>query len=613
MGRITVNKKEKKPKPKYNMFQNVGFMLKTAAEAKEKKIFAITAALILLSVGNGLLSIYAAPLVIRGLQENASLQSLLLTVLWVFSSMALIDTAYTYINVNAPYPKISVRMHILKKVNEKACTVSFQSRLETRYRELSRGAYSYCSNNNSATEAIWNTLFSLGSSIIGFVVFVVMLTAVQPVLLAIVVVTSLIGYFSTNYINGYGYRHREERDKTENRRWYVNDVTESLEAAKDIRIFNMQPWLTALAREADEVMTAFHRKAASVYIWSKIIDLVLTFLQNGAAYVYLIGAVVLGRMDVATFTLCFAVVGNFTGRFTEILGGFNTLYRQSLDISALREFLEYPEPFRFEGGVIPEHIGTVELRNVSYRYPGTEKDVLSGIDLTLRPGERLAIVGLNGAGKTTLARIVCGLLDPTEGTVLVNGVDLKEYNRGAYYKCFSAVFQDFSILAETIARNISQTDGEQDMAKVISCAKQAGIDEKISSLKDGYETHLNRSVYDDAIDLSGGEKQRLMLARALYKDGEFLLLDEPTAALDPLAEADIYNKYNEITAGKTAIYISHRLASTRFCDRIILLDGAVIAEEGTHEELISIGGKYAEFFEVQSRYYREEGGENEEE
>ena len=250
---------------------------------------------------------------------------------------------------------------------------------------------------------------------------------------------------------------------------------------------------------------------------------------------------------------------------------------------------------------------------MSYRYPGTEKDVLSGIDLTLRPGERLAIVGLNGAGKTTLARIVCGLLDPTEGTVLVNGVDLKEYNRGAYYKCFSAVFQDFSILAETIARNISQTDGEQDMAKVISCAKQAGIDEKISSLKDGYETHLNRSVYDDAIDLSGGEKQRLMLARALYKDGEFLLLDEPTAALDPLAEADIYNKYNEITAGKTAIYISHRLASTRFCDRIILLDGAVIAEEGTHEELISIGGKYAEFFEVQSRYYREEGGENEEE
>ena len=150
------------------------------------------------------------------------------------------------------------------------------------------------------------------------------------------------------------------------------------------------------------------------------------------------------------------------------------------------------------------------------------------------------------------------------------------------------------------------------MERVVYCAKQAGLDEKITSLQNGYETHLNKEVFDDAIELSGGERQRLMLARALYKHGQFLLLDEPTAALDPLAEADIYGKYDEMTKGKTAVYISHRLASTRFCDRIILLDGAVIAEEGSHEELLSAGGKYAELFEVQSKYYREEGEEDEE-
>jgi len=204
---------------------------------------------------------------------------------------------------------------------------------------------------------------------------------------------------------------------------------------------------------------------------------------------------------------------------------------------------------------------------------------------------------------------MCGFLDPTKGRVLLNGVDIKTYNRRDYYKLFSAVFQEFSLLAGTIATNVAQTEENINIEKVKKCIEQADLREKIETMPKGYDTYLNREVYDEAVMLSGGETQRLMLARALYKDAPFVVLDEPTAALDPIAESQIYEKYNEMTKGKSSVYISHRLASTRFCDRIILIDGSNILEEGTHEELIQKGGKYAELFAVQSKYY-EEGEES---
>ena len=185
-------------------------------------------------------------------------------------------------------------------------------------------------------------------------------------------------------------------------------------------------------------------------------------------------------------------------------------------------------------------------------------------------------------------------------------------NRRDYYKMFSAVFQSFSLLAATIAANVAQSEDSIDMERVRECVNQAGLLEKIQSLPDGFETYLNRSVYENAVMLSGGETQRLMLARALYKEAPIIILDEPTAALDPIAEANLYQKYNEMTLGKSSVYISHRLASTKFCDRIIFIEDNRITEEGTHRELINKGGRYSELFLVQSKYYRDEVSENEE-
>ena len=200
---------------------------------------------------------------------------------------------------------------------------------------------------------------------------------------------------------------------------------------------------------------------------------------------------------------------------------------------------------------------------------------------------------------------MCGFYDPTEGEVLLNDVNIKQYNRNDYYKLFSAVFQQFSVLESTVAENVAQTYENINMERVKDVIAKAGLTQKIESFPKQYNTYIGRSVFEDGVELSGGETQRLMLARALYKNAPIIVLDEPTAALDPIAENDIYLKYNEMTKGRTSVYISHRLASTRFCDRILFIENGKIAEEGTHEELLRNNGGYAELFHIQSKYHQE--------
>jgi len=610
-------KKEKVPRPKYNMGENAWFMIKFAWTSGEKKVIFLSLLSAILAVAMNLVNLYISPVVLSAVERHVPVTELLLTIAGFVLGKMLVAAASAYVSTNVPFGRLSVRIEFISLLNRKAATTSYPNLDDDRFSKLLTRADKCTYNNRSATEAIWATLTGLITNILGFVIYVTLLTSVRPLLILVILATTAVSYFIGNYVNGYGYRHREEEAEHERHMKYISERARELSAAKDIRIFGLRPRFEELHGKATEAYTAFQKKAQGVYLWARIADLVLTFLRDAAAYAYLIGLVIQGGLSAAEFLLYFNAAGGFTDWVSGILGGLNTLYKQSLDISTIRECLEYDEPFRFEEGeplkAEPDRAYELRLENVSFRYPGADSDTLSHINLTLHPGEKLAVVGLNGVGKTTLVKLICGFLDPTEGRVLLDGRDIRDFNRFDYYTMFSAVFQSFSLLAGTVAANVAQNDTGIDMERVRECVEKAGLQPKIESLPAGYETCLNREVYEGAVLLSGGETQRLMLARALYKNAPFIVLDEPTAALDPIAESDMYRRYNEMTGGRSSVYISHRLASTRFCDRIILIENAGICEEGTHDELLRLGGKYAELYEVQSKYYRKGAVQNGEE
>ena len=605
---------KKKEKPKYNMAQNTWFMVKLAWTSREKKVLVLGLLSALLTVALNLINLYVSPTVLGVVERHGSLGELAATLAGFVLALMVVSAADYYVHSNVLFGRITVRTQIVNLLNRKAATTSYPNLGDERFQNLLSKAVECTNSNQDSTEAVWETLTDLTAYGLGFLVYLILFARVEPVLIPAILITAAVSYGIGNRLNSYGYRHREEVAEYARKIFYISKQAGDFQAAKDIRLFGLRPWLEELYGKSLGAYMAFQRKAQGVYIWGAIADLILTFLRNGLADAYLIEVVTNNNLSVSEFLLLFTAVGGFARWITGILEKCGTLYRQSLDLTTVRECLEYPEPFRFEDGepLSPKQGEPMEIRleDVSFRYPGAEKDTLCHINLTLHPGEKLAVVGLNGAGKTTLIKLLCGFLDPTQGRVLLNGEDIRKFNRRDYYRLFSAVFQTFGLLPGTIAANVAQREEGICLEKVKECVEKAGLKEKVESLPQGYETLLNREVYEGAILLSGGETQRLMLARALYKDGPIVVLDEPTAALDPLAEADMYRKYHEMTRGKSSVYISHRLASTRFCDRIILLNGGSICEEGTHQSLLEADGEYAKLYGVQSKYYQEGDGKN---
>lgn len=608
---------KEKTKPKYNMFQNTWFMIKVAWQMKEKKVIVLCVLLAVIFVANNLLNLYFAPMVLSIIENHGTVKQMLQTVVFFTLAIMISNGAQSYVACNTLFGRVSVRFKILSMINQKVACTSYCNLFDEKFINMSMKARETTYGDGSATQVIWNSMSTILLNLLGFITYISMLSYMNPVLLGIVLVTTIVGYFINRYFSSYYYRHKEESNECHSRLYYAGMEAPRNTAIKDIRIFGFRSWLEEMYQKSMKDFIVYETKEATAwFLGSKTSDVLLSFVRNGAAYIYLIGMVLQGSISATEFLLYFSVVNEFSNWVNGIFYHVNDLYKYALEISIVREVLEYPESYQFEGGKALQADKTkryeLELENVSYRYPGADKDVLTNINLKIRPGENIAIVGLNGAGKTTLVKVICGFLDPTEGRVLLNGVDIREYNRSNYYELFSAVFQDFAILPHTIAVNVAQELEVTDEEKMKSCIEKAGLKEKIERLPEQYQTLLRKEVYKEALALSGGETQRLMLARALYKDAPFIILDEPTAALDPIAESEIYQRYNEMTTNKSSLYISHRLASTRFCDRVLLIDGSVIREEGTHEALIQLGGKYAKLFEVQSKYYRE-GGEADEE
>ena len=386
---------------------------------------------------------------------------------------------------------------------------------------------------------------------------------------------------------------------------YILWGLENFRFGKDIRIYGAAKTLLKKSDEQMDRVMKYDTDWENKKYPLSILDVIVVAIRDFGTYLYLGALAIFGKITIGTFSQLVSAGGTLNGSVQGAIFGFQDIVKRCNYAYEVVKLMEYP-PMLQKGDRRVENLKTphtIEFRNVSFSYPNTGVRVLKNVSIIIKAGERLSVVGLNGAGKTTFVKLLCRLYDTDEGEILIDGVNIREYDYDEYMKLFSVVFQDFRLLSFTAKDNILLGAEDSDEAVDAMFAK-VGLLDKINSLPKGRDTMMFREFDRDGVQLSGGEQQKLAIARALYKDAPVVILDEPTAALDPVAEYEIYCKFNDLVGGKTAVYISHRLSSCKFCDRIAVFSEGTIKELGTHDELVNReGGIYSEMFHAQAQYY----------
>lgn len=409
-----------------------------------------------------------------------------------------------------------------------------------------------------------------------------------------------------------------EQISADQRGWmYYARLFENFDYGKEIRLNAMGDWLLKRERAFFTRVNDNLKQQNDGYIRSGLIGSGCTFLQQCAAYTWLILRTMQGGISVGSFTMYVSAVTSFASALRTVLDNLTEIRVYDRFYDRLDEYLSVPARLRGDVGdrnsdisarnekrILPEGEHVIEFRNVGFRYSGSDTWALRDVNLTLKPETKLAVVGENGAGKTTFVKLLTRLYDPTEGVIMMDGIPIQEYDYDSYMSAFSAVFQDYRLFSFSLEENVTLAS-PADERRVENILRRVGLGEKLDDLPKGIHTAVYKNFDENGFEPSGGEGQRIALARALYKDAPIVVLDEPTAALDPRAEFELYQHFNELTKGKTAVYISHRLSSTRFCDEIMVFADGRIVERGTHEELMKREGVYAELFKMQAQFYRE--------
>lgn len=608
----------KKKKPTHSVFSNFAWSLKMLLKYS-KAAFFITALFIPINIGLRYLEIYLPSLVVSEITNGQTLTHSLLSIGIVMLLIMLgniIVQALGHIR-NSTLGIYRYKMTAL--VTRKQLSMFYQTYEQKKVRDLANrasNATQMWDGVQPLTDIVYNG-FGMLENLLGYILFGSVISFASPWLVPILTVAPIVNILSVKAYNKWEYAHRSKMTDLNQKLGHVEELPDDFAAAKDIRIYSMASWLRECYRDLSDQRSKWDRNVVKKSFLSRIADLVVILIRDGGAYALLIHMFYSGKIGIDEFVLYFAAISSFASWVGGIISCWNKANTVSLKLCDFRDFVDYPE---YDGSGIAhaaDHmnmIPEIEFRNVSFRYEGADHDTIQNLSLKIKSGEKLALVGLNGAGKTTLVKLLCGLYRPTSGEIFFNGIPLSDFKREDYYKLISPVFQEirtaFFSLAETVS---GKSIAETDLEKAEKCMRQAGLGAKIDALPNGIHTKLNKKVHENGTELSGGEAQKLMLARALYKDAPLLILDEPTAALDPIAESKIYNEFNVMAKNKTSLFISHRLASTSFCDRIILLENGNITEEGTHQELMGANGTYKGLFDIQSCWYKEdmEGGDGE--
>jgi ATP-binding cassette subfamily B protein/ATP-binding cassette subfamily C protein len=512
----------------------------------------------------------------------------------------------SYLTQRISADNMRMRMRYLILTSKVLQTMDYKNVEDATFWEKNDKALNAGNSNDNGVEGIIDKFTKIPARFIVIIVMSVMVIGLHPAIFALAIIHWLTLMFVSAKTHDFEYSKKEEIAGASRRKEYFKKTSQDFSFGKDIRIFNFRKrLLDNLKYEINAYVKLFGMVENRKYVLG-LLGILTLLLTNVCMYYILIKKAVAG-MPISSFTMYTALMVSFS-EVLNLFGDNLMLVRNEGEyVDAMFKLLD--DKLLTEGDKELPLDGPIEIvfDHVTFRYPHTDKDIFKDFSFTIHKGEKLAIVGVNGAGKSTLVKLMCGLYAPDEGHIYINGVDINDLKKENLYALYSTVFQDFNILAFTIRENVACSRENVDDARVMEALEKVGLGDKVKSFEKGLDQMMLKVIDENGTDFSGGERQKLAIARALYKDAPVVIMDEPTAALDALAEAEIYESFSGLVEGKTAIYVSHRLASTRFCDHIALFDGTGVKEYGTHEELMEKKGTYYDMFVVQGKYYQEEG------
>lgn len=596
-----------KNKYAYSLSSNILFLIKKAWQIDKVLLFSTIIRMPII-VLLPLIATYLSKFVVELVSDGESAKRLITYILVLSGILLALYLVNNFVSTKIEWRSFGNRFQYINICTHKIMDMDYENIENPDGQIKMQKGLNTLYSNQSGTQEVFSQLVNIVSNIIGLLTYSALIFTLSPWLVLLLCGMTIANYYINKENNEWTHRNKDNWVPIDRKRGYIQTKSGDFEAAKDVRIYGMSSWFNNIFEKLLHERLVWIKKGEKRGFGIDLFTALMTFVRDGTAYGFLIYSISKGNLTAAEFVLYFGLITQYSNWLLGLIGSYNALQQTSMGFCDLREFLDLPDHFnRGKGVSLPISSPEIVFDHVSFHYPQSDNDTLKDISFSIKSGEKLAFVGLNGAGKTTLVKLLCGLYRPTDGKITIAGHDISEYNRDEYYTILSVVFQDICLMPVSIAKNIALCEQSKiNTEKLNKVLLLSGLYDKVQTLPKKENTLLLKSIHDDATDLSGGEKQKLALARALYKGGNIIVLDEPTAALDPIAENEMYQKYNQFTAGATSVFISHRLSSTRFCDRILFLENGRIVEEGTHDSLIQLGGKYANMFELQSHYYKEE-------
>lgn len=596
-----------KEKPSYSVMDNLKFTLKHTWEWDKSVIILCVLNSIVIAIAP-FIWMFAPKLLIDELLGSKRINNILMILIITFILGAVINYLKPYLAGVYRMKMNGVRYKFIDLIHEKAMGMDFKHTEEPKVLDSIWQALETVLSPRHGIGGILDKLFTIMGYLISFAGYMSIVLTLNPLILLYLVVNVVIVYLLSMKINKFEKDKEITRNKVRRQGFYINDTMTDFKYGKDIRIYDMKNILQNKKKSFDIEKVNILREIEKKRFKLLTVDSMLFLLREGIVYSYLVFEVLNKNLTIGNFTLYSVTISGFADCMQNLIKDFAQVKADCLYVGDFRKFLNIKDDEKAAKlkDIPKEKPYCIELKNISFKYPNSERFIFENLSLKINPGKKLAIVGINGAGKTTLVKLISRLYKPTSGEILLNGVNIWELDGKEYFKKLSIVFQNINIYAFTVAENIALNSHDINEKLIYEAAEKAGIKSKIDSLEDGIKTNMLKVIDDNGVEFSGGENQKLAIARALYKNGDIIILDEPTAALDPISEENIYKSLNALIGNKTAIYISHRLSSTRFCDEIAFFEDGKIKEYGTHEELLAKGEGYANMFNVQAQYYKEE-------